>query len=388
MRKNLIRLTRSKALWIPLAIALGITGWLGLTPAPIDPVVFEAPPPAGSESPGASDETLKRLEILDLEGRVGPEDVAVNSRGEVFAATESGEIVRMPGNGESVESYLNTGGRPLGIVFDRDENLIVADPYRGLLRVDRVTREIETLVPARDSRSEAETQNISLCYANNVDVGPQGVLYFTDSTMRFCPPAHGGTFGASLLDIFEHRKTGRFLAYDPQTRETRVLAGGLQFANGVAVSPDGKYALVVETGDCRIWRYHITGPRRGEFEVLIEGLSGYPDNLTRGLDGRYWIGFTKPRSKILEGLSERPFLRSLIARLPRSLLPVPPPFGHIMAIDSDGRVIEVFQDPDPVYPDATGATETAAGLYVHSLHAKGLGWLPRSHYQNSEQLQP
>ena len=38
--------------------------------------------------------------------------------------------------------------------------------------------------------------------------------------------------------------TGRLLRYDPATRETVVLAGGIWFANGIALSRDGNYVAV------------------------------------------------------------------------------------------------------------------------------------------------
>jgi hypothetical protein len=49
----------------------------------------------------------------------------------------------------------------------------------------------------------------------------------------------------------------------------------------------------------------------------------------------------------------------------------------VFAIDEDGRVTTSLQDPSGAYPEATGATETADRLYIHSLHAHGIGWLPR-----------
>jgi hypothetical protein len=59
-------------------------------------------------------------------------------------------------------------------------------------------------------------------------------------------------------------------------------------------------------------------------------------------------------------------------------VPLGPSYGHVFAIDDDGRVTEDLQDPSGAYPEATGATETADRLYVHSLHARAIGWLPRS----------
>ena len=204
------------------------------------------------------------------------------------------------------------------------------------------------------------------------------MIYFTDSTERYCPPEYSGTFEASLLDIAEHQRTGRFMSYNPNSNEVKVLATGIQFANGVAVSPNGRHALIVETGDFRIYRFQIADADNSELEILLDGLSGYPDNLTRGLDGRYWLGFTKPRSKVIESLAEKPRLRqALFTLLPASLRPVPPAYGDVMAIDIEGNIIERLQDPNPHYPDTTGVTETEKRLYIHSLHASGLGFLER-----------
>ena len=105
--------------------------------------------------------------------------------------------------------------------------------------------------------------------------------------------------------------------------------------------------------------------------MLLDNLPGYPDNLMRGLDGWLWGGFTKPRSAVVDGMAGKPWLRSVTLRLPRALWPVPPAYGHVFAFTEDGTVVADLQDPAGTYP------ETAARLYVQSLHAKALGWLPR-----------
>jgi len=119
--------------------------------------------------------------------------------------------------------------------------------------------------------------------------------------------------------------------------------------------------------------------RRGspQAKVLLENLPGYPDNLMRGRDGRIWVGLFKPRNPAADSLAERPFLRKILLRLPRFLLPLGKSYGHVFAIDEDGRVLEDLQDPSGAYPEATSATETADRLYIHSLHARAIGWLPR-----------
>ena len=227
------------------------------------------------------------------------------------------------------------------------------------------------------------TPNDPVGYANSVIIGPDGTIYFTDASTRFSPVKWGGTYEASVLDIMEQSATGRVLAYDPATGGTRIVAHGLSFANGIALSSDGHTLFVNETGRYRVWK--IDGRARDldvqsgspQAGVLIDNLPGYPDNLMRGRDGRIWVGLFKPRNPAADKLAQRPFARKVILRLPRFLLPLGDSYGHVFAIDEEGRVTADLQDPKAAYPETTGATETADRLYIHSLHAHAIGWLPR-----------
>ena len=57
--------------------------------------------------------------------------------------------------------------------------------------------------------------------------------------------------------------------------------------------------------------------------------------------------------------------------------PVPKAYGHVIAFTEDGYIVADLQDPSGAYPETTAITETRDRLYVQSLHAKVLGWLPR-----------
>ena len=43
-----------------------------------------------------------------------------------------------------------------------------------------------------------------------------------------------------------------------------LLISGINFANGVAVSPDQQFVLVNETGSYRVIRYWISGAKQGQ----------------------------------------------------------------------------------------------------------------------------
>jgi len=95
----------------------------------------------------------------------------------------------------------------------------------------------------------------------------------------------------------------------------------------------------------------------------------------RGLDGRIWLGFAKPRGAAVDHMAGKPWLRNLTLRLPRFLWPVPPAYGHVIAFDENGKILIDLQDPSGQYPETTGVTETSERLYIQSLHAHGIGWM-------------
>jgi sugar lactone lactonase YvrE len=186
------------------------------------------------------------------------------------------------------------------------------------------------------------------------------------------------------MDILEQSSTGRILEYDPASKATRIVAKGFSFANGVALSSDEKTLFVNETGKYRVWKISlnavdldISKPGKSA-KVLFDNLPGYPDNLMRGLDGKIWLGFAKPRNSMtIDKLSSSPFFRKLTLRLPRVMWPLPKSYGHVMAFTEDGKVVADLQDPSGAYPETTGVTETTGKLYIQSLHAKGIGWLSK-----------
>jgi sugar lactone lactonase YvrE len=352
-----------------LSLVTAILLYLLFWPVPIEPVAWQPPPNPGHTGVFAPNERLQAMERLPLGDQHGPEDVAVDQAGQLYAATDDGWIVRLAADGSQPQRWVNTGGRPLGIVFDTQGNLLVADAYRGLLRI---SPDGQLVVLA------SEADGIPIRYANNVDVADDGSIYFSDSSTKFGAEASGGTYPASLLDILEHGANGRLLVYEPATGKARSLVNGLHFANGVAVSADQRYVLVVETSQYRVLRYWLTGPQARQWQPFIENLPGFPDNLTRGLDGRYWLALLSPRSALLDQLAGQPWLRKLVQRLPAAVRPKAVSYGHVIALDGNGQVVLDLQDPGGSYPLLTAAAETRDYLYFGSLVAPAVGRLSRN----------
>jgi sugar lactone lactonase YvrE len=355
-------------------LLLALMAYLALWPVPIQPVSWKAPAASGYVGPHAANQKLAGLKMIDLGGEEGPEHVVLARDGKLYTTVLSGNILRMNPDGSGREVFANTGGRVLGFDFDAAGNLIAADAVKGLLSIGP-DRKITVLTD--------QVGGDPIRYADAVVVARNGKIYLSDASTRFAPARWGGTFEASVLDIIEQSSTGRILEYDPATRGTRVVAKGLSFANGVALSQDEKDLFVAETGKYRVWKIPAEARELdiaqggAPARLLLDNLPGYPDNLMRGLDGKIWMGLTKPRSPVVDGMAESPFLRAMTLRLPRALWPVPKAYGHVMAFTEDGKIVADLQDPSGAYPETTAVTETADRLYVQSLHAKGLGWLDK-----------
>ena len=360
--------------WTLIIAMLTLAAYLILWPVPVEPVRWQAPVAPGYTGVHAVNNKLTGIQLIDLGDETGPEHVALSRDGKLYAAMANGTILRMNPDGTAQEVFVNTGGRVLGFDFDAAGNLSAADAIKGLLSIgpDRAITVLADQVNGDPIR-----------YANAVAVAADGKIYFSDASTRFAPAHWGGTFAASILDIMEQSSTGRVLEYDPASKTARIVATGFSFANGIALSQDEKTLFVNETGRYRVWKIAARAnnfdikQNSGQAAVLLDNLPGYPDNLMRGLDGKIWLGFAKPRNPVIDAMSDKPLLRKITLCLPRALWPIPKAYGHVIAFSEDGKVIADLQDPTGAYPETTAVTETHDRLYIQSLHAKGLGWLAR-----------
>ena len=219
--------------------------YLLLWPVPISPQAWTPPPAPPLTGQYQQNSRLAGVERLSLGtgspargNGFAPEDVALDAQNRIYSGLDDGRIMRLQADGTKPEVFSNTHGRPLGLAFDPNGNLIVADAIKGLLSI-APDGSLSVLTTGADG--------VPFGCTNDLDVAADGTIYFTDASSKF--PLSNFT-----ADILEHRGNGRLLAYDPKTKTTRTLLRDLCFANGVAVSPDQSFVLVVETGAYRIHR--------------------------------------------------------------------------------------------------------------------------------------
>ncbi|MDG1773770.1 MAG: SMP-30/gluconolactonase/LRE family protein [Oceanicoccus sp.] len=346
-----------------LVVITTLFTYLLFWPVAIDPVSWDAPVSQGYTGSFQQNDLLKDIEEIELSDTHGPEGLALIN-GEIYMATREGWILRYNESTGVITKVVNTLGSPLGLAVDANNNLIIADAYKGLLSMS-LDGELTLLTNSYDG--------LPLEYIDDLDITADGKIYFSDASGKFGAEKYGGTYPSSLLDILEHGGHGRLLVYNPADQTTHVVIDGLNFANGVATAEDSSFVFVVETGSYRIHKYWLQGEKAGTSDILIDNLPGFPDNIVRGRAGRFWVGLVSPRNKELDTMSSVPLMRKILQRLPKSMSPAAQAYSHVFAMDKDGNVLTSLQDPKGMYHTNTGAVETDDWLYISSLHAANLG---------------
>lgn len=206
-------------------------------------------------------------------------------------------------------------------------------------------------------------------FTDDLDIGRDGVIYFSDASLRFEQPDY-------LLDLLEARPWGRLLSYDPATGKTAVLLKDLYFANGVALSAQQDFVLVNETYRYRITRYWLKGEKAGTHEVFIENLPGLPDNLQGDGAGTFWVALPSPRKADADFLHRNPWLKAQLAKLPRALWPKPVAYGLVIALNEKGEIIRSLHDTSGTHLRmVTSAKPVGDYLYLGSLDNDRIGKL-------------
>lgn len=313
-----------------------------------EPRPWRPPTDLGLVGDYAVNERLTPAALWDT-GGVGPEDVAIDREGRPVTGLEDGRIIRYPDDSGIPVDVGNTHGRPLGIEATDDGGFIISDAFRGLLHMSPNG----TVTTLADS-----FQGDRFALTNNASVARDRTIYFTVSSHRW--DLHHYT-----TDVLERSATGRLYRRDPNG-ELTVLLDGLVCANGVALSEGEDFVLVAETGSYRIHRVWLVGDRAGRSDVFVENLPGFPDNLSRW-HSTFWCAFPRLRDRALDLTLPRPWMRTVIHRLPEQLQPRVGRHGFVAAYDHGGRVVTTLQDPTGRVGSTTGASADGFRLYVGSL---------------------
>ena len=330
-------------------------------PSPIAAVAWLPEENEGFTGQFEQNERLDAMQFLVKNECVGCEAPVISPDGRfIYAGESDGDILRFGLDGDSATLIGNTGGRPLGMHFSPEGDLIIADAQRGLLRCALASGDIEILT--------TNYQDLKFGFVDDLDIDSTGLIYFTDASSKY-------GYDQVIEDLMEHQPHGALYSYEPATRTTTLLLDNLYFANGVALAEDESYLLFNETGDYSVSKYWLKGAKKGQREYVLKNLPGFPDNIRAGGDGVFWLTLVSPRDESLDKLMPKPAIRNLIMKLPKSLQPAATHYACVIGITDDGSVKYNFQSSNPKFIEITCVQPHKDRLYFGSLVDTGIAFL-------------
>jgi ribose transport system permease protein len=323
----------------------------------------------GSGSPYQQNDRLVGAEAIGLDQVEGPEDVILDRQDRLYGSTRDGNIIRFSGERfEKREVFAHIGGRPYGMQFDKDENLIVCVGGMGVYGV-KPSGEV-FMVADETSRSWTKLNDDSrIRMADDLDIAPDGKIYFSDCTTRYEASNYP-------LEVVEGRPNGRVLCYDPATGTTRKLIKSFYFPNGVCIAHDGGSVLIASTTDCRVYRHWLAGPDSGKTQILIDQVPGNPDNINRASDGNYWLALVGIRTPSFDlSMRKAAFRRRMAKQVPLDEWLGPNlNYGCVVKFDEAGNILETFWDPTGTsHASVTSIREHKGYLYLGGIENNRIG---------------
>lgn len=317
-------------------------------------------PPVKPELSGSTavNELLSTVEWVDLQGWYGPEDIAVDKQGNLFCGVHitrtdftDGRILKIDTNGV-ISTFCNTGSWVTGLGFDKDENLIACDQKRGLISVNK-KGEI-TVLAHKDEHGKP------FLLPNDVDIAADGMIYFSNTSSKVSFSRKN-----ARKILFEVEPDGGLYSYNPYNKEVKTLIDSSFFGNGVAVSLHDDFVLMVELTKYRVVKYWLKGDKKGQTEIFLENLPGFPNGISRRNDGSFWLGFTTRRDDLLDKIQQKPVLKKIIYGFPFWLQPKQESFGMIMHVSESGDILKTYYDTTgKLVPEASSIEERDGYIYL------------------------
>jgi gluconolactonase len=207
-------------------------------------------------------------------GLVRPEGVMTADDGTIYAADGRGQCARIEKTGKTV-FFGNLGGLPNGLCLDPEGNCIVANIGNG---------QVQSLFPDGSHKvlmTEADEKQMGT--PNFPFIDSKNRLWVSNSTDH-------KDLGAALQRPVPD---GSIVLIERD--RSRIVSGGICFANGLTLDAEEKYLYVAETMEKRILRYQIAddGSLSGRevYGPASLGPLGYPDGIAFDEAGHLWITF-------------------------------------------------------------------------------------------------
>jgi sugar lactone lactonase YvrE len=214
-RRSLLRLV-IKGLFLILTFLLVMLGIFLLLPSPVNAQAWSPPPAPPMSGVLAPNDLLRKAELVANGQIQGSEDIAVDAQGRIYVGNQDGRILRITFSSDGrqdVQVFANDKGYPLDMAFDANGNLIVANWLHGLVSYDQ-TGKMTVLIPVgRPIESE------KFLRPDGIAVSRDGTIYVSLGSVRDVPAESYSWFP----ELLEQKPYGRLVAFNPQTKEIKVL---------------------------------------------------------------------------------------------------------------------------------------------------------------------
>lgn len=220
-----------------------------------------------------------------------------------------------------------------------------------------------------------------------VAVARDGMIYATQGSCDTRPEDW-------VVDLMQKNASGLLIRVDPAGREAEILARGLAYPAGVAITPDDVQILFSES-----WTHTLSLCNRdgSDRRKLVRNFPGYPSRLTPDRMGGYLVCLFAARTHLVElVLSDAEFRTAMMAEIDPAYWIAPslratgsymeplqgggikklgvvkawaPPrsYGLVLRLNQDGDVIESLHSRvGGTCHGVTSALHCAEGLYVLS----------------------
>jgi hypothetical protein len=144
---------------------------------------------------------------------------------------------------------------------------------------------------------------------------PTAVTVAGDGTIFIADGSRHNTSDQWLPDLMQRRSpSGRLVACDAALGSSRLVADGLDWPAGVAVTHNEQSVYVTES-----WLHRLSEIDRlgGKSRVRVKNFTGYPSRIVRGAKQDYWLAFFCLRTQLTEFvLREHAFRMRMMASVP------------------------------------------------------------------------
>jgi len=189
-----------------------------------------------------------------------PECVAFDRAGDLWAGGEAGQIYRISSDGKS-RLITTMGGFCAGLAFSSKDELLVCNSGLGIVRVN---------ASGEYSIFASQAGDHKLICPNYGLFDSAGNYYVTDS----------GNW---------KKNNGRLIRFTVDGRG-EILAGPLGYANGLALSADGRQLFMVESNTDSVWRFEVRRDGSlGKAEIHAHDCGRFPDGLTLDAEGNLYV---------------------------------------------------------------------------------------------------